>query len=356
MKRRQPRPARAHAGQTIVLFALGSLVFLGALGLVLDAGFDFAQRRAMQNAADASALAGAHGIYADKTAAAIDDDVRDLAIRNGLPDRANLSCTFVDNAGTELGACGSFTTRPATATGVSVRVSETHRTFAIRVLGIGTSGTGATATAHVQAIPPSAFDPGGSPIIVCGYRTVLVGNDSDDEDEEDDDERLSILQTTGGGKALVVNGQAQINPDAVGRTFLIHGPQIATCNTQGNRFKGVNEQNKNNGKTVSADGTPLDYDPGVRAGPLREAVRAVNGCRPDSTGPCIMILPVADNVSVDCGNCQKINVVGFVAFEVSDASANSHTGKLLDRVVLQSAGTQTWVPGTPGMVTIRLTK
>jgi hypothetical protein len=47
-------------GQTLVFLVLVLLVLLGMLALVLDGGMAYAQRRALQNAADAGALAGAY--------------------------------------------------------------------------------------------------------------------------------------------------------------------------------------------------------------------------------------------------------------------------------------------------------
>lgn len=53
--RRRP----AHAGQTMVLFALMAVVLIGFLGLAIDAGYLITERRRAQNAADAVALAAA---------------------------------------------------------------------------------------------------------------------------------------------------------------------------------------------------------------------------------------------------------------------------------------------------------
>lgn len=49
----------AHAGQTLVLFALMAVVLVGFLGLAADAGYLISERRGVQNAADAAALVAA---------------------------------------------------------------------------------------------------------------------------------------------------------------------------------------------------------------------------------------------------------------------------------------------------------
>jgi Flp pilus assembly protein TadG len=72
---RKQRP-EGEQGQILVLFALATVVIIGMVGLVLDGGGAFAQRRGEQNAVDLAALAGANaylntpGSAATRTAAA----------------------------------------------------------------------------------------------------------------------------------------------------------------------------------------------------------------------------------------------------------------------------------------------
>jgi len=60
MTRRTASRTRANDGQIIVIFALGLVAMIAMVGLVLDGGSTFAQRRGQQNAADLAALAGAN--------------------------------------------------------------------------------------------------------------------------------------------------------------------------------------------------------------------------------------------------------------------------------------------------------
>ena len=60
MMRRTASRGRASDGQIIVIFALGLVAMIAMVGLVLDGGSTFAQRRGQQNAADLAALAGAN--------------------------------------------------------------------------------------------------------------------------------------------------------------------------------------------------------------------------------------------------------------------------------------------------------
>jgi Flp pilus assembly protein TadG len=53
-----PKTRSSESGQVLIVLALGMLVFLGFVGLALDGGMAFSDRRHSQNAADAAALAG----------------------------------------------------------------------------------------------------------------------------------------------------------------------------------------------------------------------------------------------------------------------------------------------------------
>lgn len=345
---RAQRPLMAaQPGQTLVIFALASFVLFGAMGLVLDIGFDLGQRRTMQNAADAAALRGAQMILASATSGSnsgtIWNDVKTIAMENGLGDPAvpgsgaTLTCQFLDNGGAELGSCEGAL--PSSATGVRVTAGEQHQTFVMNVIGIRTSGTAATATAYVEELASDAFTVDQGPFIVCGYQTALTDGNG---------QGLSILQTNGAGMA---SNPAQINRAAVGRQFDIHGSQVATCSTQGNRFKGVNDQNANAGVQIPPGGVVVGYQPGVRAGQIREAVSGPYACAAGQSSGCVMILPVADAARVDSGSCQCIHVVTWAAFWVEEPSANSHTGVLLDYVV-QAGGTRTWSQTSSQSVTV----
>lgn len=77
MALRRPRRAERQRGQILVLFALSAVVMIAMVGLVLDGGDTFAQRRDQQNAADLAATAGANaylntnGNVAARTSAAL---------------------------------------------------------------------------------------------------------------------------------------------------------------------------------------------------------------------------------------------------------------------------------------------
>ena len=78
--------ARLHSdsGQALIWFALSLVVLLGIAALAIDVGRLYGERRRMQNAADAAALAGAHELCQGRSDADAIAMANDYAIaRNG---------------------------------------------------------------------------------------------------------------------------------------------------------------------------------------------------------------------------------------------------------------------------------
>lgn len=166
-------------GQTLVLFALMSLLLLAGLGLIFDAGLDYSNRRTMQNAADTAALRGAR-VIAQKAAYAdapdymngyVKTEVENTAVANGVPSAANVICEYITDAlVTSSCADGPI---PSGVTGVKVRVSETHTPIVMRALGVTTTGTAASSAAQVQMV--KGIFSHDFPFGVCGVDTAVFG-------------------------------------------------------------------------------------------------------------------------------------------------------------------------------------
>ena len=79
------RPASAPRGQVLVIVALGIIVLLAIAGIAIDVGRLMAERRHMQTAADAAALAACQSLKDGAVAVSMDDEiVRDtLVTRDG---------------------------------------------------------------------------------------------------------------------------------------------------------------------------------------------------------------------------------------------------------------------------------
>jgi Flp pilus assembly protein TadG len=127
--RRSPR------GQVLVIFALALVAIVAGVGLVIDGGFAFAQRRSEQNAADLAALAGANALLngKDATAAAL---------------------TAAEENGYEDGVGGTEVDVAVTATTVQVDVLAPHSNYFAGVVGQPTWDVSVTATA-LAGIPTS---------------------------------------------------------------------------------------------------------------------------------------------------------------------------------------------------------
>ena len=115
-------------GQILVIFVLALVAIIAGVGLVIDGGFAFAQRRAEQNAADLGAFAGANALLngANPTAAA-----RAAAAANG----------FTHGSG------GVSVNVALTSTTVKVDVSGPHANYFAGVVGQPTWDVSVTATA-----------------------------------------------------------------------------------------------------------------------------------------------------------------------------------------------------------------
>lgn len=125
--RRSSRP-RAERGQILVIFVVALVAIIAGVGLVIDGGFAFAQRRGEQNAADLGAFAGANALLngANPTAAA-----RAAAAANGY----------------NHGSGGVTVNVGVTSTTVKVDITAPHANYFAGVVGQPTWDVSVTATA-----------------------------------------------------------------------------------------------------------------------------------------------------------------------------------------------------------------
>jgi Flp pilus assembly protein TadG len=131
-------------GQIVVLFAISALALISMVGLVLDGGSTYAQRRVQQNGADLAALAGANawlldtGDDASKAAAAI-AMAQAVASQNGYTD--GIEDTVVTVTPAAYGAAG--------AESVKVDIGAQHHNAFGSVVGLPRWEVAVTATAVV---------------------------------------------------------------------------------------------------------------------------------------------------------------------------------------------------------------
>ncbi|HEY7029707.1 MAG TPA: pilus assembly protein TadG-related protein [Thermomicrobiales bacterium] len=339
----------AHPAQIVVMFALFATALVGALGLATDLGISFAGRRAMQNAADAAAYAGARKVAkaASTAGVSVQTEVSGLISNNGYTFASatpTVACAYVTDADAAVGDCSA--TVPATATGVKVTVTETHPTFFLRVVpgGPETATTSATATAHVK-IPGLT---GAGPFIVCATDTVLAAGG-----------KMNILNK--------VSGSWQLNMDAVGKTFNIHEPspsQFNKCGIGSSKYKGIADSDANKNLTAGpGDEKYFAFKEGDTAS-ISVSVPGIQGCQAGTSGKditnCVAYLPIAvidaSHPPQETGSDKKIWTVGFAAFLITADGANAHTGKLLADYIVKGSGSSGWTTTYFGPVVIKLTK
>ncbi|HET92050.1 MAG TPA: hypothetical protein ENN99_15120 [Chloroflexi bacterium] len=164
-------------GQVLVIMVFGLILLLVIAGLAIDGGTVFLERRRMQNAADAGALAGtrqlAQSICGEESAAATDAAVFD-AVSEYVIDRnhaGGFEASYVRFEGRNV---VQFSPRvlvgsgvvPNGAAGVAVTATVTRSTYFMTLVGIHEAGAAAPATAVT-----------GPPLMMGGLRPFGVPNE-----------------------------------------------------------------------------------------------------------------------------------------------------------------------------------
>ena len=100
---RSARPdGRTDAGQVLVIFALSITVLFAAAGLAFDMGRFYSERRFLQNAADAAALAAANALIRGETTAQADAEARDILTRNFRSSPSGVAPSLPPTTGNEV--------------------------------------------------------------------------------------------------------------------------------------------------------------------------------------------------------------------------------------------------------------
>jgi Flp pilus assembly protein TadG len=144
---------RSEAGQTLPIVALALLTLLAAAGLAVDMGYMRYQKRIMQSAADAAALAAATDLNLGFTGGGVaQTDALDVAAANGFTDGMNNTTVAYSNPG--IG--------PGTAAQVSIQ--KIYPAIFMQVVGITNSTINAVGTATLSTSPGCiyALDPAGT--------------------------------------------------------------------------------------------------------------------------------------------------------------------------------------------------
>jgi Tfp pilus assembly protein PilX len=149
MNRHGEEPARRERGQILVIFALALIVIIGMVGLVLDGGSAFAQRRAEQNAADLAALAAAN-VYLNESQSGFGNHTAWQASAKA----AAVTAASRNGYAAANGATVSVPDFEAMQSGYRIRVNITapHTNTFARVLGAASWDVSVTAAAITGSI------------------------------------------------------------------------------------------------------------------------------------------------------------------------------------------------------------
>lgn len=166
--------ARRDDGQILVLFALSLVAIIAMVGLILDGGSAFAQRRSEQNASDVAALAAANDLIVNQGGANWLATARSIAAQNGYTDGVNGAVVAV----TCVNCPGQALNNAVDGVQVTVTITAPHRNNFAGVVGMSswavsttaTSKTGWPNTAHGPGpfiVSTKAFDPGSGKATSC---------------------------------------------------------------------------------------------------------------------------------------------------------------------------------------------
>jgi hypothetical protein len=143
------RRRRDDPGQVLVLFAMSMVVIMVAAGLAFDIGRFYSEKRFLQNAADAGALAVANALIRGENDTVAEADGRDVLTRNLMGSPTGSAGIVANTPEYESGHMGEaeYLTSGILISGGEVRVaikSDVGYTFG-RVVGFGTNRVGGRA-------------------------------------------------------------------------------------------------------------------------------------------------------------------------------------------------------------------
>jgi hypothetical protein len=283
-------PGRAERGQIIVIFALALVAIIGTVGLVIDGGGAFAQRRDEQKVADVASIAGANaymntnGGVTPRTNAAI-AGARAAATRNGYTDGvsgATVGVTVV------LQSSGAL---------VRVGVTAPHENSFARVMGmnswdvsVNAAATAAQVDTAVGAAPwimnIGAFNADGTPKYTSG-NPIAFGEANGDYPTSPTD----IAWTD-------YNGSNNVNTNEVSN--IIDGSNVVTATIDFGQYIGQHNNGFHNALWGEVDSQLAGQDVPIPV-----------------TGPCVPATPNPDGCFMGWAMFHVISASGGSAKEIT---------------------------------------
>jgi len=259
-------------GQILVLFAILIVILLAFAAFTIDIGRQVAERRHVQTAADAGALAACRALTAGETDSVAAQAAAEVARANLQNSPAGAAATFAtpptyaDQDGSGAIDADELTSGIVVAgTTVRVAISSTVETTLARVVGITSLDTGARARCQLQGSPAV-------PIVARRYASP-PGPGSGFLDH------LATAATSGSGSVDPVNPRGYgtripASESAPGPTFAIYGPGSKAINDSSFRgfialdirnFEGTNTRVYHNGVSAGTNPNTLKDKEGAYA-------------------------------------------------------------------------------------------
>lgn len=317
-------------GATLVFFAISILAIFGLMGVVVDGGRAYSERRQMQNASDASALAGTRALDKVLFESVVDESTiynaaLSQATSNGS-DPTTFECQLVDEQRTPLQACPETDVAglPPNAAGVMVNTDNTRPTAFIQVVGQDAFTVAATATAQIQAVRG-----GSGPLLACA---IEGGGEFQD---------IPIIVLVDPANPDYTDNWI-VNPDPIvyQTVYNLHGSdsrsdKIRRCGGDSG-WKGVAQEG-----TFAIPGY-WDTKNGDTAGPTRARIATQDGCEgsfKDFPDGCKLLVPLCVGPEgPDDAQKKKMFCVAMGTFVITAADSNTHKAKFLGTAATVNEG------------------
>ena len=227
------RDTRRQPGQVLVLFAMSMVVIMAAAGLAFDIGRFYSEKRFLQNAADAGALAVANALIRGESNTDAEAEGRDVLTRNLLGSPTGTTASVATTPEYEPGHVGDadFLLSGILISGGDVRVaikSDVTYTFG-RVVGLGSARVGGRARVKTvgDLLPIAVRHYINAPGPFAGAIAPCDGNTNQFQDLVATANTSCLGSVSDGSLRSTPNPGSAFNPSAPDDDPTNHGPIIA---------------------------------------------------------------------------------------------------------------------------------
>ena len=318
--------------QVVALFALGLLSFLALVGVVIDGGTLYLQRRTAQNAADAAALAGTRALQQAtlQSNGTIGDAICTYLLSNSFGVTPTATAYFVDTSGaTNLGSisfssgCSASPSSwiPNGASGVHVDVTVgPYNTYLVGIVGLRQLTAKAAATAQVGVL--SIPRPDLAPVAGCGPDMLINGQSPTPFQNilnPDNTINSTLFSPPAASPVDVILQGSQMTQNEI-------APQGANCpvwNGSSSAWKGKVNIGGVTGPLTPPFPLPVDTGNGTIDTAIINACIALYGAAGDPTGQtatssqCYLLVPIA----APPDPLNQANIVTLACFKLYDGGS-----------------------------------